>query len=446
MLSGGRVAALKALGAFRRSGVWPQDALDQAIRKEKLDGRDAALSQRICRGVLRNRAYLDWVLGQFLTTPCEKLEPQLLDILRLSAYELLFLDRVPENAAVSQGVELTKKFVNVRASGLANAVLRKVSVLRGKLPDVEAEDAAESLSVRWSHPKWLVEQFLDRLGREECEALLEADNTEPAVTLQCNRIKIDPDALERELSAFGAEKHTWCEGAFVLTGQGSPSNLPALREGRCWVQDAAARSAVIAAEIRPGMTVLDICAAPGGKSFAAASDMRNQGDLRAFDIGEKKLSRMDAMAETLGITILRTAPMDGSVYCSALNEIADVVIADVPCSGFGTMRKNPDVRYKREEETAGLPEIQLAILKNAVKYVKPGGVLLYSTCTLLQRENEDVVRAFLCERKDMRLEPFTLPGADAPEGMKTFWPHKDGTDGFFAAKLRRDTTHGENRD
>ena len=446
MLSGGRIAALKALGAFRRSGVWPQDALDSAIRKEKLDSRDAALSQRICRGVLRNRAYIDWVLSQYLTTPCEKLEPQLLDILRLSAYELLFLDRVPENAAVSQGVELTKKFVNVRASGLANAVLRKVAVLRGNLPAVELSDEAESLSVRWSHPKWLVEQFLERLGREECEALLAANNAEPSVTLQCNRIKTDPEKLGAELSSCGAEKHPWCEGAFVLTGQGSPSAVPALREGRCWVQDAAARCAVMAAEIRPGMTVLDICAAPGGKSFAAASDMRNQGDLRAFDIGEKKLSRMDAMAETLGISILRTAPMDGSVYCSALKEIADVIIADVPCSGFGTMRKNPDVRYKRDEDTSDLPEIQLAILKNAVKYLKPGGVLIYSTCTLLRRENEDVVQAFLRERKDMHLEPFCLAGADAPEGMKTFWPHKDGTDGFFAAKLRRDTTHGEDRD
>ena len=135
--------------------------------------------------------------------------------------------------------------------------------------------------------------------------------------------------------------------------------------------------------------------------------------------------------------------MDGSVYCGAMKEIADVVIADVPCSGFGTMRKNPDVRYKEDEETKGLPEIQLAILKNAINYVKPGGVLLYSTCTLLQRENEDVVNAFLHERKDTHLEAFSVPGAEAPEGMKTFWPHKDGTDGFFAAKLRRDTTHGE---
>lgn len=443
MLSGGRVAALKALTAFRRSGVWPQDALDAAIRREKLDTRDAALAQRICRGVLRNRMYLDWILSRHLSTPCEKLEPQLLDILRLSAYQLLFLDRIPVNAAVSQGVELTKKFVNIRASGLANAVLRKVAAERGGLPAVKHSDLAESLSLRYSHPKWLVEQFLTRLSAAECEALLAADNEEPFVTLQTNRIRTTADELEAELSDLGAVRHPWCEGAFVLSGQGAPAELSALRDGRCWVQDPAARCAVTAAGIKPGMTVLDICAAPGGKSFAAASDMLNKGDLRAFDIGEKKLSRMDAMAETLGITIMRTAPMDGSVYCSAMKEIADVVIADVPCSGFGTMRKNPDVRYKEDEETKGLPEIQLAILTNAINYVKPGGVLLYSTCTLLQRENEDVVNAFLHERKDTHLEAFSVPGAEAPEGMKTFWPHKDGTDGFFAAKLRRDTTHGE---
>ncbi len=444
MLSGGRQAAFQALASFRRSGVWPQDGLDAAIRKEKLDSRDAALAQRICRGVLRNRDFLDYHISRHLTKSKEKLEPQLLDILRLSAYELLFLDRVPVNASVSQGVELTKKYGNPRAAGLANAVLRRIAEERGRLPEIRLETAADTLALRYSHPKWLVEQFLSRMDAAECEALLQANNTEPPVTLQTNPIKTTADALQAELADLNAEPHPWCHGAFFLKGQGALSQVSALKEGCAWVQDAAARTAVFAAGVKPGMTVLDLCAAPGGKSFAAAADMENRGDIRAFDIGEKKLARMDETAQTLGISILRTAPMDGTKHRAVLDGIADVVIADVPCSGFGTMRKSPDVRYKTDAATAGLPEIQLAILKNAGDYVKPGGVLLYSTCTLLQRENEAVVQAFLNERSDYRLEAFSLPGADAPEGMKTFWPHRDKTDGFFAAKLRREETHGTN--
>ena len=435
-MNGARDAALRALTAFRRSGTWPQDALDDAIRRAGLDGRDAALGQKICRGVLRNMAFLDWHIARIASRPCGKIEPQILDVLRLSAYQILFLDRVPVRSAVDEGVELAKRSGRA-AAGFTNAVLRRLAAEKDALPEVRCDTLSQTLSVRWSHPEWLVEELLSRLGEAECVRLLEADGEEPELTLQRNRLKADAETVRKALAPYDARPHPWQPDAYVISGAGKLSELEPVRDGLVWVQDAAARAAVAAAGPGPGMFVLDVCAAPGGKSFAAASEMENCGAILACDLAAKKLVRIREGAERLGITILRSEARDASLVWEDTAGRADLVIADVPCSGFGTLRKNPDVRYKRREDVLRLPEVQSRILESASKSVKPGGVLLYSTCTFRREENEDVVEAFLQKHGAFHFEPFSVPGADAPEGFLTFWPHIHGTDGFFAAKLRR---------
>ncbi len=435
-MSSAREAALKALSAFRRSGTWPQEALDDAIARGGLDSRDAALCQKICRGVLRNMFFLDWHIERISSRSRSKIEPQIMDILRLSAYQILFLNRVPVPSAVDEGVKLAKK-TGTAAAGFVNAVLHRLASEKDRLPDVRCKTRAETLAVRFSHPVWLVEELLERLGEEECVHLLEADGQEPELTLQVNRLKTSAAAVLESIKPYGAYPHPWLPDAFVISGAGKLSGLAPVLDGSVWIQDAAARTAVKAAGAKPGMFVLDVCAAPGGKSFAAAVDMDNNGEILSCDIAGKKLPKIREGAERLGITILRTEARDATAFHENTLEHADIVFVDVPCSGFGTLRKNPDVRYKRREDVLRLPEVQYSILTSSARAVKQGGVLLYSTCTIRESENESVVKNFLIDHRDFHLEPFPTPFAEVHDGFFTFWPHIHGTDGFFVAKLRR---------
>ena len=436
-----REAAFKALGRYRRDGARTEDALNDVLSRGSLDGRDASLCARIFYGVVQNMMMLDFYIDAFSTVRTVKLEPQVLDILRLSVYQLAFLSKIPVNAAVSEGVSLAKKHSNPRAAGLVNAVLRKIAGLRESLPEPADGDILERLSVKYSHPLWLVRALSRRLGQDGVEALLKADNADVPVTLMVNTLKTETDSVLRSLRDEGAEaeRHPWLTDCVVLHGARGLAQLGAFRDGLVFVQDAAAALAVEAAALRPGMFVIDGCAAPGGKSFSAAVRMRDTGQILACDLQERKLPSIDAGAARLGISIIRTRAMDALTVDESLIGQADAVIADVPCSGFGVIRKKPEIRYKREEELEGLPARQLEIAGNLSRYVRPGGILLYSTCTLLQRENEDVVDMLLSEHPEFDLEPFALPGpvGRAEAGRTTLWPHLHGTDGFFICRLRK---------
>lgn len=440
MISPSREAALDALRAFRRSGTWPQDALDSAIRKRELDQRDAALSERICRGVLRNYNYLVWQLNYASSRDVLSLQPPLADILLLSAYQILFLDRVPVHAAVSQGVELAKSACGQRTAGIVNAILRKIAASADRLPEVQADSRQEYLSIRWSHPLWFVEEMYARLGESECESFLRADAMEPDLTLQINPLKTNLPQVTDALGQLGAEKIPWLEGAFRISKSGAPTGIPLVRDGSVWIQDAAARYSVKLSGIRSGDTIFDACAAPGGKTFAAAAECGGCGSIHAFDVSEKKLVRLRTQAEVLGVPLAECRALSAAKYDPTYEKQADVLIADVPCSGMGTLRKNPDARFKTAEEIKKLPNLQLDILNNVSSYVKPGGKLLYTTCSVRKEENEEVVNAFLQEHKAFSMVPFRGPFGENTDGVFTFWPHVHGTDGFFAALLRRGNT------
>ena len=431
-----RQVALDALTACERQGAWSDGYLKKALRSAGLDSRDAALATRLCFGVLQNRLLLDDYLGRLSTMKLEKMEPVVRNSLRLGAYQVLFLNRVPHHAAVSEAVELARcGSKNPRSAGLVNGVLRTLVRQRDTL--APPADPA----VRYSHPRWLADAFAARLGGEEAEQLMAADNSQPPTCAQVNTTKASGAQVLAALQAEGVEvqPHLWLPDCLLLSHTGSLEALGAFQEGLFYIQDAAARLAVLAANPQPGMRILDACAAPGGKSFAAAIAMENRGQIVSCDIHPHKMALIQAGAGRLGLDCISAELLDGKTCKEEYLDGFDLVIADVPCSGLGIIRKKPDIRYKDPGPLEGLPRVQSAILDNVCRYVRPGGTLLYATCTLLERENEDMVSCFLERHKDFTLERFELPdGFDgADQGMVTCWPHRHGTDGFFFARLRR---------
>ena len=435
-----RLAALTFLEKCRRADAWSDAVLGSVMDSHQLQGRDRGLCTAICYGVMQNRILLDKAIAAFSSVKVNKLEPKVLDILRISAYQLLFMDRIPASAAVNEGVKLTKKLGYTRASGLVNAVLRKIGGNKEAMLSPTGGSAAESLSLRWSHPIGLVEYFISRMGEVETERLLSCHNGEVPLTLQVNTVKTTRESLLERFceSGVAAEAHPYLENGILLKGSGAVSALPGFAGGEFYVQDPAAFLAVAASEPKAGERVLDVCSAPGGKSFAAYVLSGGKVDITSCDLHENKLKRIREGAERLGIKSLRTIAADARQFIPEFENGFDLVIADVPCSGLGVIRKKPDIRYKDMADFEALPAIQLDILKNVSRYVAPGGRLLYSTCTVREEENREVADAFLAQNSGFERENFSLPGVgDSENGMMQLWPHRHGTDGFFIAKLRR---------
>ena len=430
-----RQAALENLERFRRDGTWSGSGIDTVIKKYKLDGREAALTARLCLGVLQNSSLCDYYIGCYCRS---KLEPKVRDILRLGVYQILFMDKIPARAAVSESVALCKDCGYGRAAGLVNAVLRRVAENADALPEIPGQGTAKYLSVKYSHPEWLAQYVMDKKGYPFAEAFLAANNRPAGLTIQVNRLHVSPADYTRALARaeIPFREVPDLPGCVELEG-GSAVALPGFDQGLFYVQDRAARTAVEIAAPQSGMNVLDACSCPGGKSFAAAIAMENRGSILACDSHEKKLRLVRSGAERMGIDIIDTCARDAREPDEALRQRFDLVIADVPCSGLGVIGKKPEIRNKSRHSLQELPTIQRAILLNLADFVRPGGTMLYSTCTILEEENEQVVRTFLSERDDYMLEGFHAAGIECPDGMYTFWPNIDGTDGFFAARLKR---------
>lgn len=432
---GARETALNVLIACRKEGGWSNGVLKEYLQRDRLDRRDAALATRLCYGVLQNRLKLDHYLQQLLTGKVKDLHPAVRDILHLGLYQLREMDKVPSSAAVNESVDLAKKYCKKQryAPGLVNAVLRKAADAPLREPTGWQE--------MYSHPQALIDLLKSYVGKERIEKMLIANNEAPDTVVQVNTLKITTAALAARLEGEGvvACPHGWMKDCLVLSGTGNLEKLPAFREGLFYVQDAAAKLSVLCAELTEGQCVLDCCAAPGGKSFAAAIAMGGNGSIISCDVHPHKAELIANGAARLGIEILSARCQNATAFVPEWEEKMDTVIADVPCSGLGIIRKKPDIRYKDLQEMKALPALQLQILKNQARYVRPGGVLLYSTCTLVRAENESVLEAFLKENLDFSLEKLPLPGIfpENNSGMLVLVPGEYDTDGFFIAKLRR---------
>ena len=434
---GARETALNALIACRKDGAWSNGVLKEYIQRDRLDSRDAALATRLCYGVLQNRQKLDFYLQQLLRGKLKDLHPVIRDILHLGLYQIVELDKIPDSAAVNESVTLAKKYnKNPKAASLVNGVLRNAVRSQGELKE------PVSYADKYSHPDALISLLKANLPKGKLEPMLIANNASPETVVQVNTLRITAPELMLQLEKehVSAKPHGWMQDCLVLSGTGSLENLPSFQEGLFYVQDPAAKLSVLCAKLpKEDIRVLDCCSAPGGKSFASAIAMEGKGQITSCDVHAHKTGLIENGAVRLGLTNINARQQDATANVPEWVEAMDVVIADVPCSGLGIIRKKPDIRYKNLEELKDLPGLQLAILENQSTYVKKGGVLLYSTCTVLKAENEDVVHAFLTKHDDYYLEPLELPAVfpQNETGMLTLIPGQYDTDGFFICRLRR---------
>lgn len=434
---GARETALEALIACRRNGAWSNGALKQLIARNRLDGRDAALATRLCYGVVQNRGRLDFYLKQLLTGKLSGLHPVVRDILHLGLYQLHDMDKIPDSAAVNESVELAKKYCpkQKNAPALVNAVLRSAVRTLGTWQE------PVSYADRYSHPDALIALLKQSLPKGMLEPMLIADNTAPPLIIQVNTLKTTAADLKAALEAQGiaCENHGWMPDCLTLSNVGNLERLEAFQAGLFYVQDAASKLSVLCAGLQKGWRVLDCCAAPGGKSFAAAIAMEGTGSILSCDIYPHKAALIAAGAERLGLENITPLCRDATEDRPEWKNAFDAVITDVPCSGLGIIRKKPDIRYKDLKELEALPALQQKILEVQSTFVRPGGVLLYSTCTVLPRENEQVVERFLEAHGDFYRETLSLPEAlpKNDTGMLTLIPGQYDTDGFFICRLRR---------
>jgi 16S rRNA (cytosine967-C5)-methyltransferase len=430
---------------IQKEGCYADQLMDRELTNGNLSGPDRGLFAELVFGVLRRQGTLDYILTGLLTQPLLKLEPQVLIFLRLGLYQLMYLDRIPESAAVNESVNLAKQTLP-RASGLVNAVLR--NYLRNKdtvtFPDPITAPVA-SIAARHSHPDWLVKLWFSQLGEAETELLAEASSRQPTLTLRANTLATTRDELLQAFASNGisAAACRYSPHGIQVEGRHHIPGLPGFREGLFTVQDEASQMVTLLLDPQAGERVLDTCAAPGGKATHIAQLMGNQGELLAMDNSGSKLPLILETALRLGITNIRTRAAD-LLQSSALPAAAfDRVLLDAPCSGLGVIRRNPEAKWRlTPDDITRLAAVQKSMLKNAARLLRPGGVLVYSTCSTTTQENEEVVRDFLSRHPDCVLE--NLSGlfpkyreVFTEDGMFRAWPHRHGMDGFFAARLRK---------
>ena len=432
-----RIAAFKALGHFRRDGSWT----DLYLKKQLNDmtSEDAALATTITYGVLQNMYLIDFYISKYSSVKLKKIMPQVLDAMRCGVYQILFLDKIPMFAAVNETVSIIKKNANPRAASFANAVLRKICANKDNLPPIEADNKIGTLSIKYSHPEWLVNKLSDQYGVDVCERVLQSNNDIAPVYIRVNTLKISTEELISILSNRNIDvKRVDGLANALICNSTTPLHLTdEFLNGLFYIQDIASQLAIEILGTNPGDRVIDMCSAPGGKSLIAAQFMENKGQIKAFDLHSHKISIINENSKKYGVDIIDAKASDSSKLDNSLLNWADRIICDVPCSGIGIIRKKPDIRYKNPQDIADLPSIQLSILKNASKYLKSGGRLVYSTCTILKEENEDVINKFLNEEKDFSLASFDNSVCGKTDGMVTLLPHINKCDGFFIAVLDR---------
>lgn len=420
-----RLTALRGLSEVFGQGGYSNLVLESLMQKNELTAQERAFCTALFYGVVERRITLDWVLGRYSKQPVEKLSPAVRDILRMAVYQLLYMPSVPEHAAVNEAVKETRMMRVASAAGYVNGVLR--AFLRDGKRIVLPKNKAQALSVRYSVPEALIALWQQGYGKQKTAAILEGGSSLPPLFIRVNTQKTTANALLKRLAEedITAEK-TAVENALRLIDAGDVTRLAAFREGLFHVQDLSSQKCAAALAVQPGHRVLDVCAAPGGKSFTIAQMMNDRGSLLAMDLYPNRLRLVEDGAARLGLSAIQTRTNDACIYDNSLG-VFDRILCDVVCSGYGVIRRKPEIRYKDPAEAAALPEIQLAILTASARYLADGGRLVYSTCTLNPAENEGVINLFLRQNSGFCL-------ADEPV---TCLPEKDGGDGFYYAVLEK---------
>ncbi|MGE7793020.1 16S rRNA (cytosine(967)-C(5))-methyltransferase RsmB [Lysinibacillus fusiformis] len=435
-----RDAALSILLAVDKNQAYSNLLLNETIKRHKIEAKDRALLTELTYGTLQHKMTLDYYLEPFIRG---SIDHWVRWLLRISLYQMQYLTRIPAHAAVNEAVEIAKRRGHRGIASTVNGILR--SVLRQGVPAItDIENPIERLAIETSHPIWLVQRFVDNYGLEVATGMLHENNVPPMQTVRVNTTKVTVEQAIAELEAEGltAKQSDVIPECLHLTN-GQPARTHAFKEGHITIQD---ESSMIPANVlnpSPGMRVLDMCAAPGGKTTHLAEIMKNEGSILATDLHPHKLDLIDHNTERLGLDIIETAPIDGRKAPEFLQaESYDAVLVDAPCSGLGVMRRKPDIKYtKREEDLENLQTIQLALLDAATKVLKIEGKLVYSSCTVDIQENEGTVKAFLATHPEMEaIQLESLPTKLAEKqanGMLQVFPQDFGSDGFFVAAFRK---------
>lgn len=443
-MAGARRVAVDVLVRIHRDGGFSNIVLDTALRENALSSADKGLVSRLVYGVTERRLTIDYVLGNLCTMKLTKMHPIVADILRTGVYQLLYMDKIPTSAAVNEAVKLAKTMGQYKAAGMVNAVLRNVDRQRETLFD-RLPSGAQGDAVRYSVPVDLVAYWRRVYGKETADGLLAAVNVPPPQYLRVNTLKIAVDDFTKRLTDANVPftVHPDLPAGIHIPAGIDWKGLAKAEENCYYYQDTASQYCCFALGAEKGEQIADVCAAPGGKSFTVAQYMQNTGRILAGDIYPAKCETIEARAEAFGITCIETVVRDASKPVpAALQGQFDRVICDAPCSGFGVIRRKPEIRYKPLAEFAELPKLQLEILSRAAEMVKSGGVLQYSTCTLRVEENEQVAAAFLKAHPDFEPRVLPLSACFAKAGIQpshqiTLFPHIHETDGFFIASFRK---------
>lgn len=441
-----REQALEILSRVDQHGAYADILLDAALQANILSEPDRRLLTQLVYGTLRWRGRVDWMLDQLLKRPLAKLEPAIRNLLRMAAYELLFLDRVPEYATVNEAVTLARKHGGKGKGALVNAVLRQI-VRRPRaewVPDASPEEPSQ-LGAYASHPEWLAEMWCARYGLDGARRLMEANNTEAPVVLRANRLRVGRDELVTRLRSHGVDAVPAVLPPYGvrLSRAASVAALAEFQQGLCQVQGEASQLVGYLLDVVPGMRVLDACAAPGGKATEIAELMEDRGEVIASDRSIRGLEKLRAGAARLGLECIRICEGDASKPLPYPTASFDRVLVDAPCSGLGTLRSHPEIKWRRTmADVDRLARLQRKILEHTAPLVKPGGIVVYATCTLTEQENERVVEAFLSAHPHFSLDE-ALAHLPKPARRMVSGPYfqalpqEHDTDGFFAAVLRR---------
>ena len=445
---GAREAAMDVLTRVEQDQAYSNLLLNQTLEKLKLDRQEAALATELVYGTIQRLNTIDYFLGRFASKGLERLQPWVRSLLRLSFYQIRYLDRIPPHAAVNEAVELAKRRGHAGIAGLVNGILRNVLREKARLTLPEGLPPAQRLALEESHPEWMVNRWLARYGEEEARAMCRTNNEPPKVSLRVNPLKGGREALAGRLAEAGVETQPSLlapDGLVAVSG-GRLGGHPLFAAGEFSIQDES--SMLVARVVAPeaGMRVLDCCAAPGGKTAHMAELMGGKGEVVAADLHEHKEALIRDQANRLGLRNIRTVVSDARKLDEKFPAASfDRILLDAPCSGLGVIGRKPDLKWtKTEGDIAEIAGLQRSILQAVHKLLKPGGVLVYSTCTTEPEENAEQVQRFLAEEPGFVLEPFPeglLPAGKAAEagaaGMLQLLPQEYSSDGFFIARLRR---------
>jgi 16S rRNA (cytosine967-C5)-methyltransferase len=442
-----RDLALQVLVGVQSRGAFSDKLAESQAERHVLERRDRALLNELVKGTLRRRGTLDAVLAPLVHAGLDTLPVWIQNALRLGAYQLLYLDRVPAHAAVSESVSLARKYGHPGTAGLVNSVLRRLAERprEAVLAELAGPGAAaadlDGLAALTSHPRWLLERWLARYSREDVMKLAEADNRTARVGLRVNRLRLDAKELVKRLAAAGvtAAPGRWAPGSVYIEGEVDLAELSGLAGGDCTVQDESEALVGLLVAPQPGERVLDLCAAPGGKTGHLAELMGDRGELVAVDKQPARVRALRAGVERLRLRCVQV--IEGDAAELAWDTPFDRVLVDAPCSGLGVLARRADARWRKKPEiVATMPPVQGALLAAGARGVRPGGVLVYSVCTFEPEETVDVVRGFLAAHPEFRLADARAWVPDevvSPEGFLLCLPHVHGTDGAFAARFER---------